>query len=139
MDSRVCNKCGLPKPLDEFPRNKMKSLGRSHTCLMCSRIVNKLHHAAPAAKAAARNRRLQRLYDLSIEEFDKLLASQDGVCAICKLPEGGKVKGNNSGWHVDHDHNTGRVRGVLCPTCNNMLGYAKDNPATLQAGIEYLK
>jgi hypothetical protein len=66
----------------------------------------------------------------------ELLEAQGGVCAICKtLPEG---KGRFGTWNVDHDHETGEIRGLLCGYCNSMLGYAKDDPETLRAGMDYL-
>ena len=76
---------------------------------------------------------LKRFYGLTIEERDALFASQDGLCAICgtDTPEG-------NGWHIDHDHKTKRVRGILCTRCNTVLGMAKDNIETLRAAIEYL-
>lgn len=78
------------------------------------------------------NRR--RLYGISGEEFAALLASQNGRCAIC----GTDAPGGKGAFHVDHCHDTGRVRGLLCHHCNLMLGNAKDDPARLAAAIRYL-
>lgn len=76
---------------------------------------------------------LKRLCGLTIDEYDRLLATQGGVCAICKetCPTGRRLA-------TDHDHASGRVRGLLCARCNPMLGYAQDDPRRLAAGAEYL-
>lgn len=78
---------------------------------------------------------LKRIYGLTLEQRDELFASQNFRCAVCKSTEPGSTKG----WHMDHCHNTKRVRGILCNHCNLMLGYAKDNPTTLNNAIEYLR
>jgi hypothetical protein len=62
---------------------------------------------------------LKHRYDLSIEEYDALVTKQNGVCAICGEPPRGKMKRLS----VDHNHETGKVRGLLCITCNRVLGY----------------
>lgn len=73
-----------------------------------------------------------RKYGLTEEQFHSLLKSQSGLCKICKTP-------TDKTLHIDHCHTTGRVRGLLCFRCNNLLGSAKDNPDILQAAIQYLK
>lgn len=74
-------------------------------------------------------------YGITVEQYDEMLAKQGGCCAICgDLPGSTKRK-----FHVDHDHQTGRVRGILCMRCNLVLGYAKETPAVLSAAILYLE
>lgn len=63
-----------------------------------------------------------------------MLAKQNHACAVCKLTD---PKGVGS-WHVDHDHNTGAVRGLLCHHCNLLLGHAADDPERLRQAIHYL-
>lgn len=77
---------------------------------------------------------LKRKYGLTVEEFDGMLAAQDGRCAICATDTPG-VKG----WCVDHCHDSGRVRGVLCTSCNTAIGQMKDNPVRLRAAADYLE
>jgi Recombination endonuclease VII len=62
------------------------------------------------------------------------MLERQGGCAICGSPDPGWTKG----WHVDHDHKSGALRGLLCNRCNLMLGHAKDSAVTLQAAIDYL-
>lgn len=77
-----------------------------------------------------RTSRLRREYGLSPEMYDSLLVAQKGLCAICQCK---KQLG------VDHDHMTGKVRGLLCGSCNLALGLLRDNALSLQIGIRYLK
>jgi hypothetical protein len=83
------------------------------------------------AKNPEKHRAVQRKfkYGLTSEEFEALAKSQNYRCAICETPE----------LHVDHDHGTGAVRGLLCGPCNRMLGCAKDDPDVLERAIEYLR
>jgi len=78
-----------------------------------------------------RDRRIQDTYGLSPEQWDAMLIVQCGRCASCRDPL--------LDPQVDHNHVTGSVRGLLCMDCNIMLGHAKDDPARLLAGVEYLK
>lgn len=71
-------------------------------------------------------------YGLTPEHYEALLSAQGGRCAIC----GGRPTGN---LHVDHDHNTGKVRGLLCGRCNPALGAFQDSPRILLAAVRYLE
>lgn len=76
----------------------------------------------------------QYLYGVTPEQFAALLASQGGRCAICRTDQ----PGGKGGWHLDHDHKDDRVRGLLCASCNLLLGHAKDDLDLLRAAVEYL-
>jgi hypothetical protein len=83
-----------------------------------------------------RKHHLKRQYWITQQEYDSMLEAQGGRCAICKGSEpGGRFKN----WHIDHCHKSTAVRSLLCADCNQMLGFAKDNVATLAAAIEYLR
>ena len=75
-------------------------------------------------------------YGLTLEAYDALLQAQGGKCKICREPPMGNL---GRPLTVDHDHQTGRIRGLLCVSCNSMLGMAKDNTTTLLKAIQYLK
>lgn len=65
---------------------------------------------------------LKRKYGMTVEQYDKLLAEQGGVCALCGEPETSTFRGTVKMLAVDHDHGTGLVRGLLCYRCNTDLG-----------------
>ena len=85
-----------------------------------------------------RKYRLRTRYGLSLGTYNKMLVAQEGVCAICRFPETAHRKGTIVEFAVDHDHSTGRVRGLLCRSCNLGLGRFKDSPRLLLAALEYL-
>ena len=74
---------------------------------------------------------LQR-YNITEADYDRILAEQNGGCGICGVLPAHKT------FHIDHDHTTGHVRGILCHQCNMMLGGAGDLVDTLEKGIQYL-
>ncbi len=84
---------------------------------------------------AVANRRRKPVDRPSIgkDEYDRLLAEQDGKCGICKAPNNGRHR-----LAADHDHATKRRRGLLCHRCNTAIGLFRDDPALLQAAIDYL-
>jgi hypothetical protein len=83
-----------------------------------------------------RDQHLQRMFGVSIAEFELLLQQQGGGCAIC----GGKeTYGNKKNLNIDHCHKTGRVRGILCSKCNKAIGLLMDDPMLLQLAIAYLQ
>lgn len=77
---------------------------------------------------------MRRLYGLPAQEYDLLLLTQGDSCAICeqKCPTKKRLA-------VDHDHDTGKVRALLCINCNKALGHMKDDPALLRAAAEYIE
>lgn len=87
-------------------------------------------------RATKRNRLVK--YGLTEEAFQALVQIQNGRCGICRLPpeEAGITK---TTLHVDHDHATGRVRGLLCNNCNTGLGLFRDSIDRLQSACNYLK
>lgn len=82
----------------------------------------------------ARAIKLRLAYGITVADFDRMLAEQGGACAICRTTDP-RGKGR---FHVDHDHDTGRVRGLLCHHCNVMLGNAGDSAERLRMGADYL-
>lgn len=144
---KPCNDCGEMKPLDQYYRRKAGGAYMA-VCKPChlakqKRLNDQKRREDPQyfTKKSSRWReanpekdRLQhvkRTYGLSAEEYQGLLDRQEHVCAICRDPF----------WKtpsVDHNHDTGAVRGLLCQRCNMLCGLAHDKPALLQAAINYL-
>jgi hypothetical protein len=88
-------------------------------------------------KEDVREKAWLRRYGITRKWYDETLESQGGSCAICNTTEIGR-KGHTH-FHVDHNHYTGKVRGLLCDLCNRGLGYFKDNENLLAYAAEYLE
>jgi hypothetical protein len=88
---------------------------------------------SPLGAAARRRANLKRL-GLTPITWEAMLAEQGHTCAACHAT----IPGSKNGWHTDHSHDTGVVRGILCQSCNLILGYAKDDPAKLLLLVQYL-
>jgi hypothetical protein len=71
--------------------------------------------------------------------YGKKFAEQHGVCAICNQPEKTKQQGKVQRLSVDHDHKTGKPRGLLCAACNRAIGLMKEDPQRLEAAARYLR
>lgn len=100
-------------------------------CVNCGTPIGKHRQRFCSDECKRLNRRAEA-YGLKRTELDALLA-QHGVCGICGTDQWGR-----KGPQVDHDHSTGKVRGILCISCNNGLGRFRDDPQRLQAAINYL-
>lgn len=87
-------------------------------------------------KRTVRNHTLKRLYGIDHDQYDFMLELQDGVCAVCKSPPETCVQ---SSLCVDHSHETGRIRGLLCDNCNRALGQLKDNPDIIARLLSYVR
>lgn len=85
--------------------------------------------------ASVRNATLKKKYGLTAAEVDAMFAAQGSCCLICK---GTESRGNGR-FHVDHDHVTGKVRGLLCKACNTTLGHMNESPDLLRAAADYLE
>ena len=88
-------------------------------------------------KEKKRNSHLKIRYGIDIDKYNLLLESQNYKCAICGSKETGRI--DIKYFNVDHCHKTGKIRGLLCHSCNRMLGDSKDDPNILSKGIDYLK
>lgn len=122
--------CGVERTVANTHRNKLRRGGLDWICKKCSRIKNK--------KRSGRRREqdLMRSYGITIEQYEEMLKEQRGMCRICKIPRPG---GKGSHFHVDHDHNTKKVRGLLCHHCNTGLGAFKDSFDLLNKAAQYIK
>ena len=134
---KACSRCGETKPEDDF-YNQKKPYGRfvkmSH-CKVChaSATASHLRNMTPEQKDdyydKMRARKLLATFGITIEQYDEMLGQQGGVCAICGQPETALEAKSRTEVRrvkrlaVDHDHETGKVRGLLCWMCNTRLGY----------------
>jgi len=135
-----CSTCKKLKPPSEFSNNgkgiQRKDGRKRFTCRACNtEAVKRWRKNHPDRYADTQRRQnLRRKFGLTVEEYDVLNRQQRGTCAAC----GGQMQNGNR-LAVDHDHKTGRVRGLLCINCNRALGYVDDNPELLRKLAAYLE
>jgi hypothetical protein len=89
----------------------------------------------PEGKKSNRNSQLKKKFGVTLDQYDSLLQQQNGSCAICGTTN---PRGRGS-FHLDHDHITGAIRGILCHSCNTGLGSFRDSTLTIQAAIDYIE
>lgn len=100
------------------------------------------HYAKKNPDRMSRNAyrwRLKKYYGLTLEEYEKKLIAQNGLCAICQQPETTVLKKSLIRLAVDHSHKTGKVRDLLCANCNAALGFLNEDILKFQAAIAYLR
>ncbi len=130
--TKVCRRCRVAKALTEFHRNRSERDGYAHYCKPCKIAYNRENRSANYGRIKA-NAEMRRKYGIGIDYYEQMFADQDGQCAICGRPAG------EERLAIDHDHQTGHVRGLLCPSCNNGLGRFADSPNRLRAAADYLE
>jgi hypothetical protein len=125
---KYCPRCSTVKAKEEFGRNRAARDGLTSYCKSCHKQVtleNRIKN-----HGSDRNYKLKLRYGITEDDFERMLARQGGLCAICRVVPG---------TFVDHCHTTGRVRGVLCFNCNNGLGHFADNLVLLELAALYLE
>ena len=156
-----CSKCGELKPLDQYYAAKGCKDGLRGDCKACFSARARARYAAKSDEIKAyvnawrrenrehvrawqkqynagrkrenRNTHLRRTFGITLEDYDVMLATQGGGFAIC-----GRAAPEGSSLHVDHDHETGAVRGLLCFTCNGALGMLSENDQFLTRAADYV-
>lgn len=160
--AKTCSHCREVKPLDQFHRNRTTPDGHTYHCKSCESAKARRRYVEGKDKILERNRqwretnrerdlenkrqrylknrdraaelgrsnRLKR-YGLTETDYIALLDAQGGRCAICSGASSARLA-------VDHDHDTGVVRGLLCGNCNRGIGYLRDSVEILRAAVAYL-
>jgi hypothetical protein len=140
---KLCLKCNLKQPLTEFTtRQSGPRTGQlvAH-CKSCNReTTNKRSRDRRKAdpnyyEKFDRPAKLRSQYGITVEDYDVMFSQQDHGCGICGVKTPG---GRTKHFHVDHDHDTGSVRGLLCHKCNRGLGLFNDDPVILDMALQYL-
>lgn len=134
---KTCLRCKKTKLIGDFyARKPSKKYNQTHRtwCKLCDRDAN--HARQVTGRVYRKNWNLQRKFGMTIEDYTLIAESQNGRCAICgSLPEQDSMKHELA---VDHDHVTGKIRGLLCRHCNIGLGKLGDNLAGLMRAVNYL-
>jgi Recombination endonuclease VII len=158
-----CSKCGVQQPIDQFYRAKGTRDGLRGDCKTCFakrarahylanaereiarvkqwqqanpervRAVQRKRRMRPNSKLADRASHLKRKYGMTLKQYEEMLEAQEGGCAICGRPPRPDVA-----LHIDHEHTSGRIRGLLCFSCNAALGYFGDDGDRLVSAAAYL-
>jgi hypothetical protein len=158
---KECKKCGVVKPLDNFYIAEGTRDGRRGECKECSLAQRKRWYRKNRQRSMAyvrawqqanpdrvkawrlknRERRLEKLREIHLRnkfgltpaEYDRILEAQAGACALCHSPPTPGIS-----LHVDHDHGTGEIRGLLCVRCNNAIGLMREDPDLLNRAARYV-
>lgn len=159
MTSKKCTKCGAVKPVNQFGKNKRRKSGFDGICKACTRARYKAWEQKKLPELTAyrrqyysrnndkilaqrkaqwqsmtpaeRKARNLTKYNLTLERFQVMLEEQGGCCDMCREPL--------TTPFVDHDHKTGRVRSLLCNSCNTAIGYLNDDPVRALQAAAYLQ
>lgn len=163
VKEKACSQCKSIKPFSEFSKHKQHADGLSSNCKVCKnskrrtdeyrsqalkasrvwrdknpdrvKVWSKKFRESDYGKTWIRNDSLKRLYGITVEQYNEMFESQKGCCAIC-LKHQSECKKRLA---VDHDHETGATRSLLCHHCNTGIGAFRDNSELLDIAIKYLK
>ena len=134
--TKVCTRCSRKRLLSSFHKDKRRPDGLGSQCKDCRARVAKKRYSRAAVRRneieRATRRNLRVKYGLTAEDYNKMSADQHNVCAICQLPD------ERRRLAVDHCHQTGQVRGLLCDRCNRGIGYLRDSAEIALAAARYL-
>jgi hypothetical protein len=137
-----CYRCKEYKDSNLFHKSKKSNRGRVSYCKDCTREYHREYRFKNPEKAREIERNTERWEDYKItrKEYEILRMNQDFCCAICGIDEDDLSSvGRNKVLSIDHNHNTGVVRGLLCTRCNRCIGMFEDNVEYLRNAIKYLE
>ena len=143
-----CSKCLIDKCTSEFGKKQSNKDGLQGYCKQCVRLNSRIHYsnnkeakaiqARKWAKANPDSRRSTRLkfnYGIDLDKYNQLFQNQKGRCKICERHR--DILSSN--LNVDHNHNTGKIRGLLCNQCNQAIGLLKEDVSIILKAAEYVK
>jgi len=113
----ICSRCGITKSSTEFSELKASKTGLSNRCKQCHSKLNKIQY-------------YKHTWDMTLEDLDQMKKEQNFKCACC---------GQEAELVIDHNHETGLIRKLLCNLCNNAIGYIHDDPNTALKIVDYLQ
>jgi hypothetical protein len=128
---KTCTKCKEIKELERFNADKRNKDGKRSYCKCCQKNYHKTRKKKTKS-GYSRDRHYKRTYGITLEQYQSMFYEQNGKCAICK-------KSSDKRLVVDHSHETGKVRGLLCSNCNTALGLLKEKEENFLQAILYLK
>jgi len=139
--TKMCTVCKVAKPFEDFydgykAKKQQYQTNRRYPhsrCKDCDHARVRTYHKNNRAKVVKQQliSHRRREYGLTEEQYNYMVSSQNNMCAICNKP-------SHKTLHIDHDHVTGKVRGLLCSSCNTGIGFFKDDISLLNNAIDYL-
>lgn len=151
---KKCTKCKEEKSLELFAKSNQRKDGLSSWCKACKvsaatiainknkehysnykKIYNQTHKDSELEIRRHRHYHIKRKYGISIDEYELMLVHQNNKCLICAKDQ----TKEQQAFAVDHCHKTGKIRGLLCCSCNRGIGYLKDSIQNLHSAIQYLE
>ena len=138
-----CSVCREVKSLEEFVKARQKRDGYTGRCKACKSKKDRANYTTEKGRRGW----LRQKFGITPEDYDQMLADQGGRCAICGREDSKSILNPNKPaahksihrLHVDHDHETGQVRALLCGTCNRGIGMFLDNADLVYAAATYLR
>lgn len=141
---KICSRCKVEKPVEQFYKDRRIKDGLDSQCKSCTDKTsveycrnNKDKRRGYYKEYNVRNRRhikeckLKRKYGITLEEYEDMVKAQDSKCCLCRKFE--------EGLHIDHCRESGKVRGLLCGSCNRGIGLLKHNPNILRRAADYVE
>ena len=134
---KKCRSCGETSEHVPFSRNRLFKDGVDTICKKCKSEWGKSYYQKNKKsillkqKKWNRKKDLKKKFNITLDQYGEMLNNQNGVCAICK-------RKNKKTLAVDHNHSTGRIRGLLCGNCNWAIGLFLEDIGILTSAIEYL-
>ena len=151
---KTCSKCLSTRPSDQFNKRKANKDGLTVWCKPCVSTYNKIRKANYSPERVEQLKQMERAYRQSkpykdydwsrhiakkfgISEFqyNEMQIAQKNCCQICSINQ----KDSKRRFAIDHNHSTGKIRGLLCQTCNQAIGMLKENKDILYSAIKYLE
>lgn len=132
MQTKICSKCKKERPISKFCKSKNRKDGLDCTCKSCKKKYQQQPYVKISCRINSRKHLFKKRYNLTFKQHEQMYTDQDGRCIICRnlLPYD-KI-------HTDHNHKTGKVRGLLCRSCNYGLHFIEDKDFVKKAK-KYLK
>jgi hypothetical protein len=158
MTTKTCYKCNKSKTIDSFSKEKRSKDGLHCWCINCLRKYNRNYTRQwrknnpdktkeaelkrkrnPSYFSNNRKNNIKIRHSITLEQYEQMLVKQNGVCAICGNPEMVENQYRQISLSIDHNHKTGKIRGLLCIKCNTLLGRIEGNLDLIPKFFEYLK
>jgi hypothetical protein len=152
LNMKFCKKCSTNKSFESFYKSSRNKDGYRFVCKTCENEYNRKYDKTyypknqenilkkkrswySKNKVTVKNRMLKKSYNIELHEYENLSNKQNNCCAICEVHQSNLTKS----LAVDHDHKTGKIRGLLCGNCNTALGLLKENVELYQKSIIYIE